>query len=411
MNYFAAKIICLISSAVLVGCGGSAGCDAAGIAFGGGVSSGCSKSNSNSTPSVAKGYFIDSPVEGVRYKSGAQSGVTGADGSFIYEEGASIEFYLGGLRLGSVSNATKYVTPIDLVSGGSISDDAVINIAALLLSLDSNQNFSDGIKISSPTQLAAASWGASQIDFKQSYALFSAQAVALTGAALPSKEYVISHLTTSFRCLHSGVFVGSWTEVGSAGGIGGYFVNPSDGGVSGAYVANDQSSSGVLAGTQGISMDQRREFVSGNTSSGAKFSGVLSRDGGDLAGTWSNSSRLTSGGFTGRRLDNSYDGVKYRISGFVQMSAPDFLLYNINVYSSGKANGKFYGMRNNVTRDLSGSLAGARLSVSTNFGETFVANINLTTGALSGSTWSGGLLTGTQVRSDLGGCMLNGFGV
>jgi hypothetical protein len=93
------------------------------------------------------------------------------------------------------------------------------------------------------------------------------------------------------------------------------------------------------------------------------------------------------------------------------MSAPDFLLYNINVYSSGKANGKFYGMRNNVTRDLSGSLAGARLSVSTNFGETFVANINLTTGALSGSTWSGGLLTGTQVRSDLGGCMLNGFGV
>ena len=411
MDYFAAKIIFLISSAVLVGCGGSAGCDAAGIAFGGGVSSGCSKSNSNSTPSVAKGYFIDSPVEGVRYKSGAQSGVTGADGSFIYEEGASIEFYLGGLRLGSVSNATKYVTPIDLVSGGSISDDAVINIAALLLSLDSNQNFSDGIKISSPTQLAAASWGASQIDFKQSYALFSAQAVALTGAALPTKIDVISHLTTSFRCLHSGVFVGSWTEVGSVGGIGGYFVNPSDGGVSGAYVANDQSSSGVLTGTQGISMDQRREFVSGNTSSGATFSGVLSRDGGDLTGTWGNSSRLTSGGFTGRRLDNSYDGVKYRISGFVQMSAPDFLLYIINVDASGSANGKFYGMRNNVTRDLSGSLVGARLSVSTNFGETFVANINLTTGALSGSTWSGGLLTGTQVRSDLGGCMLKGFGV
>jgi hypothetical protein len=350
-------------------------------------------------------------VQGVKYVSGAQSGTTGADGGFIYEENAPISFYLGGLKLGSVAMATKYITPIDLVSGGSISKDAVLNIAAFLQSLDANANPADGITISPATQAVAASWGESQINFNQTYAAFSGQAIALTGLNLPSKADTVAHLSTSVRCLHSGVFVGSWTEVGGVSGIGGYFVKPSTGVIAGAYVANDQSSFGSLTGSQGLALDQSREFVSGDASNGAIFSGSLSPDIGALSGTWSIPSTTIVGSFVGKRLDDSYNGVKYRVSGFVQMTVPDFLLYSINIRADGRASGKFFSLKNNWTVDIVGDLVGSGLSVATSSGEFFVANIDPMTGAVSNPSWSGGLSAGQQVRSDVGGCLLNGLGV
>jgi hypothetical protein len=403
------RVIYVVAAAFLSGCGGSAGCDARAIAFGGGLLNDCSKSNTSSKK-ISNGYFVDSPVGGARFVSGNQSGKTGTDGSFTYEEGEPITFYVGGLKLGSASSGAKFITPIDLVSGGSILNDNVINITAFLLSLDENNIYSDGIKISSAIQAVATNWSESQINFNQPYLAFSVQAFALTGIALPSKSDSVAHLTASVRCLQSGIFTGTWTEVGGVGGTGGYFVKPSDGIISGGYVAYNQSSSGRVWGNQGINLNQDREFVIGNAGSGAVFSGSMDRDGAEISGTWSNSSPPSSGTFSASRLEPSYENIKYRVNGFVEIASPELLLYSINIDLLGKVVGKIYSIRNNRTENLEGNLLAGQLSVSASSGEKFTATLNMTTGVVSNAIWTGGLSSGVQVRSDVGGCLLNGFG-
>jgi len=46
----------------------------------------------------AQGVFIDSPVEGVKYISGSQSGITDADGKFTYEAGKTFGVVVGWLN-------------------------------------------------------------------------------------------------------------------------------------------------------------------------------------------------------------------------------------------------------------------------------------------------------------------------
>lgn len=58
-------------------------------ACGGGGGSG------GSGTSLATGYFKDSNTQGLRYVAGGQAGVTGADGSFTYEVGRPVSFYIG----------------------------------------------------------------------------------------------------------------------------------------------------------------------------------------------------------------------------------------------------------------------------------------------------------------------------
>lgn len=85
---------------------------------------------------VKTGQLIDSPVQGVRYVSGSVSGVTGAAGEFQYEAGGTIRFYIGEIALGNAVGGKAVITPLDLISGGTIDTPAVINIARLLQSLD-----------------------------------------------------------------------------------------------------------------------------------------------------------------------------------------------------------------------------------------------------------------------------------
>lgn len=95
------------------------------------------QNNGSSTVVVVKtGQLIDAPVQGVRYVSGSVSGVTGATGEFQYEEGGTIRFYIGEIALGNAVSGKAVITPLDLISGGTIDTPAVINIARLLQSLD-----------------------------------------------------------------------------------------------------------------------------------------------------------------------------------------------------------------------------------------------------------------------------------
>lgn len=100
------------------------------------------------------GVFIDSPVQGLTFMTDDTLGVTGVDGSFIYEQNQNlIEFKIGGLSLGSVSTGPQ-ITPIDFGgSGSTIYTPIVKNISALLQSLDNDANPSNGIKINAAVAL------------------------------------------------------------------------------------------------------------------------------------------------------------------------------------------------------------------------------------------------------------------
>ncbi len=114
---------------------------------GGGSSS---SNNSNASILVASGKFIDAPVEGMKYLSGAQTGLTGANGEFSYEVGKSVIFSVGGVVVGNAPGAAV-ITPMDLVKaaypGTSVTVDtpSVVRIAQFLLT--SSSLTSTGMKI------------------------------------------------------------------------------------------------------------------------------------------------------------------------------------------------------------------------------------------------------------------------
>jgi hypothetical protein len=87
---------------------------------------------------VSNGNFVDAPVEGVNYESGSLAGITGRNGEFQYEVGNSIRFFIGDINLGWAVKGKSLITPLDLVTDGTTATPAVINIARLLQSLDSD---------------------------------------------------------------------------------------------------------------------------------------------------------------------------------------------------------------------------------------------------------------------------------
>jgi hypothetical protein len=106
-----------------------------------------SDNNSNNRELATKvGYFIDSPVAGLNYKttSGAE-GVTDKEGRFRYKEGDSVEFKIGNLALGETTPKDNgIVTPNNLAKGDS---EVKLLILRVLQSLDSDNNTSNGITI------------------------------------------------------------------------------------------------------------------------------------------------------------------------------------------------------------------------------------------------------------------------
>ena len=92
------------------------------------------------------GFFIDSPVEGLAYTSATHSGTTDAFGRFDYEEGESITFSFGDITLPSIS-ASKAIHVSDLYTDG-LTDTQTINLARLLLTIDSDGDADNGIQLS-----------------------------------------------------------------------------------------------------------------------------------------------------------------------------------------------------------------------------------------------------------------------
>ena len=122
---------------------------------GGGSSNSAEEDNRGLVAVVSTGTFVDAPVDGLNYESGSVSGVTDSDGEFEYEVGNTIRFFIGDVALGEAVKGKSLITPLDLVNNGEIDTPAVINIARLLQSLDSDPG--DGfITIPAAVRAAAA---------------------------------------------------------------------------------------------------------------------------------------------------------------------------------------------------------------------------------------------------------------
>jgi hypothetical protein len=372
----------------LAGCGGGSG--------GGG------DDESPATGTTATGYFKDNNVSGLTYTSGDQSGVTDARGRFTYEVGQPVTFSIGGVTVGSATGKTV-VTPVDLVSGGSSDTTAVQNIVRFLIMLDEDGDSSNGISIATSVQEAAADW--SQVNFSTSD-LESEVSSIITDAtdadggshSLPTATTAQSHLEETMRCSYAGAYQGTYT--GDDRGVFGIMVDAQTGEASGAGYSIPWDEVFYLTGSTPLSYDQNLDFISGNVSTGATFQGSFSASGA-VSGTWSDPYEGDSGTFQGSRIGGALNAV-YRFTG--TYSGDDNGLFAFDVDAQNNITGVAYSVLDDDLDNLTGSLSGTSLSITTDDGTTVSGTLNTTTGSLYGTWQSTGGDSGTFTGA---GCRLN----
>ena len=96
--------------------------------------------------STERGVFLDSPVEGLQYRTDSQQGFTDVQGAFEYKTGESVVFSLGEIEFPPVPGQSL-VTPIELTRSDDIDSPEVVNILRLLQTLDVDQDPENGIQI------------------------------------------------------------------------------------------------------------------------------------------------------------------------------------------------------------------------------------------------------------------------
>ncbi len=109
------------------------------------ISCGSSSNSSSTTTDTQIGYFIDSPIVGLDYKtSSGITGITDNRGGFKYKEGETVEFSIGKLKIGEAEP-----TQDGLVSPRELTDNETSELLLLrtLQALDSDNNTSNGIVI------------------------------------------------------------------------------------------------------------------------------------------------------------------------------------------------------------------------------------------------------------------------
>lgn len=376
---------------VITACGGSSGGSPAGA----------------SGPST--GYFKDSNTSGLSYVSGAQSGVTGTDGSFTYEAGQPVTFSVGGVTLGTVSSGKSIGTPVDLVSAGSSNTTSVKNIVRFLMMLDKDANPSNGINISTAVQAAAKNWA--QLDFSLSTFDTAASPVIASvnaadvrnTAALPSAVTAKAHLEATLRCAYSGAYKGTYS--GGDSGNFGAMIDTQSGLVTGVTYSIPGASYSTLTGTTPINYSQNVAFTSGNTTTGATFSGQYSSVD-SVSGTWNNTYYGVSGSFSGSRIGGALN-AKYRLTG--QYYGSDYGLFSVDIDNTGKVTGVGYSVTDGALFTLSGTATQLTTTVTitatASNGGTISASLNLSTDMVNG-TW---VNTGAGASGSFSGsgCFLN----
>lgn len=353
---------------------------------------------------TAEGVFKDANVVGLNYRSGDQEDVTGADGSFTYEVGRDVTFFLGGLAVGTAPGQTV-VTPIDLIPNGSVDSLAVQNIVRLLLWLDENNTPTDGIQItpgirdlaeSTPTIWVPVNFNVSENDFYGVLSLVLQNVNNFRGARdLPTSAEARDHLTSTLRCVRSGAFRGTLTS-GDAGHFG-VMIDSVTGELRGYALRNGSSSMIELDGIDPVSLDQEAFFTSSGT--GATFTGRL-LDEDSLTGQWQHTiPSPASGTYQGTRLGGAENAV-FRFTASYTGAGDAAGIYTFDINAADSVAGIAYDVSDDDFTTLSGSLSGNTLTASSTDLVDITATVNLVTGTLSGGDTLSHTITGS-------GCRLN----
>ena len=134
MNIFKVGSI-ITATLLLVGCGSSGNNDTVPSTS----STPANSEVSSVVKKIGKGYYVDSPVQGVDYQCGNQKGTTDENGTFTFENGKDCNLTLGGVKLRDI-NASLLEDNITILETNE-------KVAQLLQTLDSDGNASNGIKI------------------------------------------------------------------------------------------------------------------------------------------------------------------------------------------------------------------------------------------------------------------------
>src|SRR5690606_12587734 len=174
------------------------------------------------------------PVQGLRYVAGPSQNacakpeagcVTDADGTFRYNSGDQVTFYLGGVELGQVT-ARSVVTPqvvAEAIAAANPSADATVvrdNLLVFLQSLDADGNPDNGITIT--PEIADVVTGPESVDFTAAETAFIAQVTQLvmgvrnetdnTDITVVTHEDARKHFTDQLASNIAGTY--AWSNAG-----------------------------------------------------------------------------------------------------------------------------------------------------------------------------------------------------
>jgi len=256
-----------MATLVLAGCGGGGG--------GGGTT-------------TSEGQFIDAAVEAIGYTSGGQTGFTDANGKFTYENGQSVTFSIGDIVIGS-ANGKAIVTPVDLVNGAVDETNAVVtNIVQFLLTIDDDNNLSNGIQVTQAIRDAAAG---KSIDFTitgfDTDSNVSSVVGILTSASTIGNRVLVNaataqnHLSDSLFSLLAGTYSGTFS--GTESGTWQVTINTA-GVVSGSGNSN---TSGAFSISGSITSNGSINATSSGSAGTATWAGSFNISSGAFSGTWS----------------------------------------------------------------------------------------------------------------------------
>jgi hypothetical protein len=248
----------------------------------------------SSTPVTKTGYFIDSAVAGLEYTSGSTTGITGADGSFQYEEGKPVTFKIGNLVLGSLTVTNSRVFPVDLISGATDETHPKVSLMAQILqTLDSDGDASNGITITEASRQAITqAIEIATADPTQTTAAINqllANATQGRSTVLISQSSAENHLKANLIKEFQGAWTGSY--LGSSAGPCQANIS-STGRLTGTCSSNGNGNTFSISGQLSSS---GQSSVAGSAGTGSTFEGAFTRDG-RVSGTWVNANYSNFGG-------------------------------------------------------------------------------------------------------------------
>lgn len=369
------------------------------------------------------GFFRDSNVSGLNYQSEEITGVTEktgegiVQGSFTYVDGNQITFAVGGVTLGT-ARAARFMTPISLISNGTILSDSVVNMTRFLMMLDEDNDPSNGIAISEGVQTIAANWAQvdfGSITFAADLAGIISDVASTDGRApvLPNAATAQTHLNNTMLCSYTGAFYGTYVNSSNTtiGRIA-FIIDPHTGMVSGYLYRLSDGSVFPLTGTtplaftadinSGVEMVATTPATDEVTLSFSTFS--------DIVGTWTTQAQGgQSGTVTATRIDTSQTAT-YRYVGLHRGS--EFGVLSFGLYGDGvdNINGEIYTMSTDNSLSITGSLQNTTdtrlIDASTADAKTVAGTLTLSTGVMSGQ-WSSAIDAAQTGTFSGTGCRLN----